>query len=131
VPNDPVLPVGLKAVVLAFGEDFRAGPDMPRRVWNALTSLPEADRDFVFMTSDGHGVPPVLATHDTPVNGVDGADQYGVWRLSDALLTCAFAGHLCETALGNTQAQRNMGAWSDGQPVAELAVTDEPYVPTV
>lgn len=126
VPTDPEFPAGLEAVVLAFGEDFRIGPDMPRRVWNALTSLPEADRDYVAMPGDGHGLPPMLAHHGTPVDGVDTADRYGVWKLSDALLACAFAGEWCDVALGNTPAQRFMGEWSDGEPVVELLVTDDP-----
>ncbi len=125
MPTGPVLPAGLKAVVLAFGEDFQVGPDMPRRVWDALASLPEEDRDFVAMASDGHGMPPVLTLHDTPVNNVDAADRYGVWKLSDALLSCAFAGESCDYALGNTPEQRFMGVWSDGVPVAELQVSDD------
>jgi hypothetical protein len=121
-----VLPAGLKAVVLAFGEDFRVGVDMPRRVWNALASLPEADRDFVVMPGDGHGMPPVFALHDAPFNNVDAADWYGIWKLSDALLACAFAGEWCDYALGDTPEQRFMGTWSDGVPVAELQVMDDP-----
>jgi energy-coupling factor transporter ATP-binding protein EcfA2 len=111
----------------AFGEDFRVGIEMPRQVWGALASLPAADRAFAVMASDGHGTPPVLARHETPVDGVDAADRYGVWRLADALFACAVDGRWCEDALGNTPAQRFMGTWSDGVPVAELAVTDDPH----
>jgi hypothetical protein len=39
---------------------------------------------------------------------------------------CAFAGEWCEYALGNTPEQRFMGVWSDGVPVMEAVVTDDP-----
>jgi acetyl esterase/lipase len=125
-PTNPAFQPGLKAVVLAFGQDFRVGIDMPRQVFGALSSLPAADRDFVVMASDGHGQPPVLAQHETPVDGVDAADWYGIWKLSDALFACAVDGPWCEYALGNTPEQRFMGIWSDGVPVAELTVTAGP-----
>ena len=128
-PANPAFPPGLKAVVLAFGQDFRVGIDMPRQIFGALASLPAADRDFVVMASDGHGLPPVLAQHETPVDGVDAADWYGIWKLSDALFACAFDGTWCEYALGNTPEQRAMGTWSDGVPVAELAVADDAAAP--
>lgn len=124
-PANPAFPPGLKAVELAFGEDFRVGIDMPRQVWGALASLPVGDRDFVVMASDGHGLPPVVARHETPTDGIDAADQYGIWKLADALFACAFDGTWCEYALGNTPEQRFMGTWSDGVPVAELQVTDD------
>jgi acetyl esterase/lipase len=128
-PVDPVLPSGLKAVELAFGEDFRVGLDMPRQVWGALASIPTADRAFLTMATDGHGLPPVVAQHDTPTNGVDAADRYGIWKLADALFACAFDGEWCEYALGNTPEQRSMGVWSDGVPIAELTVTDDSAAP--
>lgn len=125
VPTDPVLPAGLKAVVLGFGEDFRVGIAMPRRVSAALASLPAADRDFVVMASDGHGWPLLVAHHGAPSDGVDVADRYGSWKLSDALFACAFDGEWCDHALGNTPDQRFMGTWSDGVPVGELQVIDD------
>jgi hypothetical protein len=125
LPADLAFPPGLKAVVLAFGQDFRVGIGMPQQVWGALAPVPAADRDFLVMPSDGHGSPPMLALHETPTDAVDTADRYGIWKLSDALLACALDGRWCEYALGNTPEQRSMGLWSDGVPVVELQVTDE------
>jgi hypothetical protein len=125
VPPAPILPLGLKAVVLAYGQDFRVGPDMPLRVWSALASLPAEDRDFLTMASDGYGMPPILADHGTPINEVDAADRYGAWKLADALIACAFGGTWCEYALGDTPEQRFMGTWSNGLPVAELTVMED------
>jgi outer membrane protein assembly factor BamB/dienelactone hydrolase len=120
------LPAGLKAVVIGYADDHVIGTDQPKRVFAALASLPDEDRDFVFMTTDGHGLPAIYAGHDTTYNGIDAADRYAVWKLSDALFACTFQGEQCEVALGNTPEQRFMGVWSDGVPVKELEVTDNP-----
>jgi hypothetical protein len=55
----------MKAVVLAYDNDYRVGPDAPKRVYSALMSLPAEDRDFITMISDDHGEPPIFATHET------------------------------------------------------------------
>jgi acetyl esterase/lipase len=124
VPPDASLPAGLKAIELTFGEDFRVGHDMPMQVWGTIAQLPAAERDFVVLPSDGHGMPPVIAQHETPVDAVDAADWYGIWKLSDALFACTFEGTWCQFALGNTPGQRFMGTWSDGVPVVEMQVID-------
>jgi mannose-6-phosphate isomerase-like protein (cupin superfamily) len=130
VPPDLVLPRGVKVVVLSFADDdwgFAAA----NRVWQGLSSVPLADRDFVTMVTDRHGQPPALARHDATFNAIDAADYYGIWKLSDALFACAFRGKWCEYALGNTPEQRSMGTWSDGVPVAALRVTDDPTASAV
>ena len=57
---------------------------------------------------------------------VNALDYYGTWKLFDALCDAAFYGKNREYALGNTREQRFMGLWSDGVPVKELKVTDNP-----
>jgi hypothetical protein len=123
------LPAGLKAVVIGYADDHVIGIDSSKQVYAALLSLPAADRNFVSMTTDGHGSPPIYAGHDTTNNRIDAADRYAIWKLSDALFACVFHGEWCDTAMGNTPAQRFMGAWSDGMPVTELEVTDNPGTP--
>ncbi len=59
-------------------------------------------------------------------NSVNALDYYGLWKLFDALCDAAFYGKNRVYALGNTPAQRFMGKWSDGTPVKELIVTDNP-----
>ena len=72
---------------------------------------------------DQDDVPDVgLATVTTP----DALDFYGYWKLFDALSDAAFYGRNREFALGNTPQQRYMGTWSDGRPVRELLVFDQP-----
>ena len=83
----------------------------------------------------GHGRarrPPLCAVHIQALAGhevgdpPDAFDWYGTWKWLDALMSCAFAGEWCEYALGNTPEQRFMGEWSDGVPVTEAVVTDDP-----
>ena len=57
---------------------------------------------------------------------VNALDYFGTWKLFDALCDAAFYGKNREYALGNTRQQRFMGVWSDGVPVKELKVTDNP-----
>ncbi len=57
---------------------------------------------------------------------VNALDFYGTWKLFDGLCDAAFYGKNREYALGNTRQQRFMGVWSDGVPVKELKITDNP-----
>jgi dienelactone hydrolase len=57
---------------------------------------------------------------------VNALDFYGTWKLFDGLCDAAFYGKNREYALGNTPQQRFMGIWSDGVPVKELKVSDNP-----
>ena len=66
---------------------------------------------------------------DLPTSGpsqVDALDYYGFWKLFDALCDAAFSGRNRKFALGNTLQQRFMGFWTDGVPVKQLLVTDNP-----
>lgn len=51
----------------------------------------------------------------------DALDYYGPWRLFDALTDCAFYNKNCDQSIQDGPALRNMGKWSDGAPVVELA----------
>jgi hypothetical protein len=57
---------------------------------------------------------------------VDALDYYGLWKLFDALCDVAFHGRNRNFALGNTLQKRFMGYWTDGKPVKQLFVTDNP-----
>jgi outer membrane protein assembly factor BamB/dienelactone hydrolase len=130
-PEEPLtFPAGIKALVIGYADDHVIGTDQPKSVFAQLSSLPVEDRDFVSMMTDGHGHPAIYAGHDTTYNQIDAADRYALWKLSDALFACTFQGEQCEVALGNTPEQRFMGVWSDGVPVVELVVTDDPIAAT-
>jgi hypothetical protein len=87
---------------------------------------------------DDHGQPELVTDHAVPLTNprpidplvaLDALNWYGIWNLTDALMACAFTGEWCEYALGNTPEQRFMGAWSDGVPVKEPVITDDPKTP--
>jgi acetyl esterase/lipase len=129
------IPATTRVLVLT-GTDDAVGPDDARLLWQRLTSVPITNKDFVTLMSDAHGQPPLVANHFVSLTAgfalgyVDALDWFGPWKLFDALMSCAFANQDCEVALGNTPQQRFMGVWSDGMPVAEAQVTDDPGPPT-
>jgi acetyl esterase/lipase len=126
-----------RVLVVAAVDDFIEYDVGARRIWENLTAVPRDRRDYVVLASDDHGSPPLVADHFLPMTSgvesdgqespmVDALDWYGTWKLLDGLTACAFEGRWCEYALGNTPQQRFMGTWSDGVPVAEAVVTDDP-----
>ena len=101
------------------------------RIWTGLAAVPLAHRDVVTLVTDNHVRPALLAVHlqalaDDETDPPDPLDWYGTWKWLDALMACAFDGRWCEYALGDTPEQRFMGTWSDGVPVKEARVTDDP-----
>ncbi len=120
-----------RALVVVGEDDDVVGETAAKLIWAGLSAVPLDRRDYVTLRSDHRGLPPLRATHLQPQTGgfggvTDALDWYGTWKLFDALTSCAFAGEACEVALGDTAAQRFMGVWSDGEPVTEARVTDEP-----
>lgn len=57
---------------------------------------------------------------------IDALDYYGFWKLFDGLCDVAFYGENWDYAIGNTSQERFMGKWSDGTPVKELKVINNP-----
>jgi len=105
-------------------------------IWNRLTSIPAANRDYVLVHSAANGGCSLPADHGVPMSGggrygkLDAYDPHAVWRHSVGLMACAFdddaAG--CDVALGHgSQQQTDMGAWlSDGTPVPRLVSMGDP-----
>ncbi len=130
---DPsAMPATTRVLLVTEADDF--DPTVPRaveRIWAGLEGIPQENRDVVRLVTDAHGRPPLLATHlqadaDYDHNPPDAFDWYGTWKWLDALMGCAFDNEWCEIALGNTPEQRFMGTWSDGVPVTEAVITDDP-----
>jgi acetyl esterase/lipase len=107
------------------------------RIFCRTSQIPLDNKDYITLVSDNHGQPLLIADHFAPTCfakdaeiapgfGMDTLDYYGTWKLFDALIDAAFYGKNREYALGNTPEQRYMGKWSDGIPVRELLVTDDP-----
>jgi acetyl esterase/lipase len=118
-------------VLVVVGDE--SDEEVAQAIWAGLSSVPLEQRDYIRFHSDAHGDPPLVADHAQPATGlgtaVDALDWYGTWKGLDALMACAFAMEWCEYALGNTPEQRFMGVWSDGVPVREPVVTDDPAAP--
>lgn len=136
-PHRPSPPPTLRALVIIGDNDPGAAPGA-NVIWAWLAPLPRGQRDFVTLVSDDRGEPPLIAVHHVPLTNarppnpvvsLDALDWYGTWKLIDALMSCTIAGAWCEYALGNTPEQRFMGTWSDGAPVKELVVSDDPASP--
>jgi dienelactone hydrolase len=96
-------------------------------VFNGMTTVPTAQKDYVRVRSDSHGSPALDANHDYILDGtVNAMDWYAGYKLVDAMRDCTGYGTNCAYALGNTSQQRGMGLWSDGVPVKELCIDDVP-----
>lgn len=135
------LPADTRLLILVSVNDQVVGEELGRLIFETACNTPH--RNLLRQHPDGHGEPPISAGHnecyaldsafDAGIHNLsyfrslrvarnDALDYYGYWKLLDALLQCTRSGEYCDTAFGNTPAQRSLGAWSDGQPVRELEV---------
>jgi pimeloyl-ACP methyl ester carboxylesterase len=124
------IPATTRLLLVTVGRAFYATGQV-ERIWGELGSVPLENRDLVRLVTDRHARPGLFAEHlqalaNYDSNPPDTYDWYGTWKWLDALMSCAFDEEWCEYALGNTPEQRFMGEWSDGVPVTEAAVTDDP-----
>jgi acetyl esterase/lipase len=130
------IPAATRVLVLVGNQDTLAGEDTAKHIWARLGQVPADHKDYVRLIGDAHGQPPTVADHFVAMTAgfslayVDALDWFGTWKWLDALMSCSFAGKDCQYAFGNTPAQRFMGTWSDGVPIAEPQVTDDPGTPT-
>jgi acetyl esterase/lipase len=125
---DGTLDPDTRALVFEVASDPVVGTGASDRIWRALSQLPTNQRDRLVLSSDDHGSPALVAGHNTPETigaGQPDAYDYGaIWRVFDALMSCAFDGTDCDVALGGGSAQSAIGDWSDGVPVAPLRESD-------
>lgn len=121
-------------MLVVVGEDDTVVENKSAKIiFQDTTQIPLSQKDFVIQVTDRYGSPDLVADHIAPVcfqlffyNTVDAMDYYSTWKLFDALTDFAFYGINREYCLGNTPEQRYMGLWSDGTPVEEMIVTDNP-----
>jgi len=91
--------------------------------------LPENKR-LIVLRSDYHGVPKMVADHRFPVSGsnagdsttLNALDYFGVWKLTESLMQCAFSNTNCDFVFSDTLKICNMGNWSDGQPMKKAII---------
>jgi len=111
--------------VVGNDDDF-VGDAYTKKIVEGATKVPGSRKNLIRVFSDDTGTPSLTSDHLAPVGGPqtsNALDYFGYWKWSEALLDLAFRGENTEFALGNTDAQRNMGNWSDGTPVHEAQVT--------
>jgi pimeloyl-ACP methyl ester carboxylesterase len=135
---------------LAGDSDLLVGDGGAKKIFNLTTSIPPANKNLVILYSDAHGFPPLQANHLAPLSfekefdnrevldpthftlrqydkqTADALDYYGFWKLFDALTDAAFYHRNRKYGLGNTPQQRSLGFWSDGRPVKEMTVLENP-----
>ncbi len=125
--------------VLVNNEDEVAGNIDAKRIFHKAANVPPENKNYIVVRSDRHGRPALIAHHGAPsaprepfkkwsahLSATNALDYYAYWKLFDALTDAAFYGKNRDIALGNTEAQRNMGTWSDGKPVKPLKVIANP-----
>ena len=140
------IPDDTKMLIVVGNEDIIVENSFGERLMDAARVDPSF-KNFITQRSDRHNFfVPLLATHDAPLSvdrefddgdltplialslplaRTDGTDYFAFWKLSEALLDCAFRNENFEYAFGNTSEQRYMGEWSDGQPVTPLEIRIE------
>ncbi|HVQ00996.1 MAG TPA: prolyl oligopeptidase family serine peptidase [Candidatus Thermoplasmatota archaeon] len=125
------IPSSTMMLVVIGENDTVAGSASAKLIFKTSTQVPLSQKNFVTQRSDFHGSPRLLADHGAPTcipnsSWTDAMDYFSTWKLFDALTEYAFYGINREYCLGNTTQQRFMGLWSDGVPVNEMLVTDNP-----
>ena len=129
--NFHAIPASALLLVVVGENDTVVGNSSGKIIFYTADQIPLDQKDFVIQRTDKHGSPPLIADHGAPVSipnssWTNAMDYYSTWKLFDALTDYAFYGIEREYCFGNTQDQRFMGIWSDGVPVKELSVTDNP-----
>ena len=120
-------------LVIVAEEDTVVGDKPAKKIFNKTPQIPKSQKDYIIQLTDTYGSPDIIANHNVPVafpnneqGTIDALDYYSVWKLFDALSDFAFYDINEEYCLGNTSEQRFMGLWSDGTPVNEMIVPDDP-----
>lgn len=128
------IPRGTLMLVIATENDEVVGQRLAKRLYDEAVGVPKQDKNHVLIGPDRHGWPGLYDGHLMAWAYIDSrgrarvdAYDYALWRWLDALTDAAFYdGKHRDFALGNTPKQRAMGKWSDGRPVREPVVSDEP-----
>ncbi|MFB3827319.1 MAG: alpha/beta hydrolase fold domain-containing protein [Bryobacteraceae bacterium] len=132
------IPSATKLLLLAGEDDTVVCLQTAVNMWTKTAQIPDPNRDFLLARSDARGTPAQIANHFFPNNdgyrdtaAIDARDYFITYRLSVAVLNCAFRGTDCHIGLGNgSAAQTDLGLWSDGVPVKPLQWTASPIVLT-
>jgi hypothetical protein len=100
--------------------------------WPLIDHIPTANKRLVLTLPDSHGTPALSSAHGVctaPPGAADAYDWNFCWATWDALRAAAADGRSIDEALPIVE-HRDVGAWSDGVPIARLQVqTEAPITP--
>jgi acetyl esterase/lipase len=136
------IPADTKMLIVSSSDDQVVKEPFQRVIFNTAVNTP--NRNFLKIYADEHGLPAIHAHHNecysldekfdvglrNPtilrsylVGRTDAVDYYGFWKWGDALIDCVRNGQGCEMAFGDTEAQKNLGKWTDGQAIKAVEVS--------
>jgi acetyl esterase/lipase len=61
------IPASTLALVVVGSDDKFVADTTAKRIFTGIAQIPAANKDFVILNTDRHGIPPLLATHLSPV----------------------------------------------------------------
>lgn len=135
------MPEDTRLLIMVSEHDRIVKDKLGKKIYETAVNTPS--RNLIRQFADNHGDPSIDAGHNesyslnkafdsgvrnvtskraSRVSSLDAVDYFGYWKLFDALLDCSRSDLNCEYAFGNTEKQRFMGKWSDGQAVKELEI---------
>ena len=149
--NFPVLSLGdysdldsdIKMLTIVGNSDIFVGAQEGKRIFN---KGPRHEfNNLVVLNKDQRGNPVITGGHEAPlmlsnnqnlytndmslsifgaflITRKSNADNYCFWKLSEAVINCAFENEDCHFAFGNTPEQRYMGTFNNGTLIKELTV---------
>lgn len=132
-------------IVVVTDSDVVVGDGRARQIFSETTAIPNARKKFIFIRSDRHGLPWLIADHFAPTAGshkfdngegplktvqmktadTNALDRAGFWRMTDITLEAAFKGKTLDEATNNGASFRTLGFWSDGKQVLPPVVSDD------
>jgi dienelactone hydrolase len=152
-PNLARIPASSLLVVVAAEHDVVVGDLRARQIFTAASAIPACRKKYILYRTDRHGFPALVAHHFAPTGlleqfdtgegpfrafqwneaEINAFDREGFWRVADLTLEAAFTGKTLDEATDSGALFRNLGKWSDGQPVLSPIVSHDlaeiPHVP--
>ncbi len=128
-----LFPKSVIMVIEVYDQDRLLDHRMAISLFNQI-GIPKDNKNFLFVYSDSCNNVVLRADHNTPKGPFDphseedALDQYGIYRIFDALAAAAFdrKTHGREVALGSGALTTYMGKWANGKPVIPLYATKNP-----
>jgi len=135
------LPIDTRLLIVQGSEDIIVGYEFGNLVFETAIHTPK--RNLLRYYPDDHGEPDLEASHNEAycvdlafdsglrnlsalralqISQTNAIDHHGFWKLFDALIDCTRNIEHCSCAFGDTEEQRSLGQWSDGQPVRKMEV---------